>query len=339
MILRRRARGGFVLVATLWTLAVLAVLASYIDSVVAADVDRTWRAKQQLQGEMARRGVEASLLYLLATNRSNHRAWVVPGGSAESGARAAAGDGEAVELSVAGDIYAAPGGIRFFIQDERGLACVNLPESPLFAAALRHAGIDERTIARLVPRLRDYIDLDRDLRLDGAEHFDYARADLRPPANWYFSAPGEIKRVLGLDAALDDATWRRLRPLLTTRITIGYNFNTMRAELMAALLGGDAATLATLRERRSEVRIASLEDIARLTGRRPRVAAGEITPLPSPSLRIATWQSASGQRAVRGIMLTPTAQAPWRTEYFYSEPVDDHSPAVRQLQTPLLQSG
>ena len=51
---RPRNPDGFVLVATLWVLAALAVLAAYIDGVVAADVERAVKARTWLESELGR---------------------------------------------------------------------------------------------------------------------------------------------------------------------------------------------------------------------------------------------------------------------------------------------
>ena len=64
---------GFILVATLWTLAALAVVAGYVANVVESDVERAIATRHALQDELDRRSTEATLLYLLATTRMSHR--------------------------------------------------------------------------------------------------------------------------------------------------------------------------------------------------------------------------------------------------------------------------
>ena len=51
----------------------MAVLAAYIDGVASADIERAAAAKAALEQELARRSTEATLAYLLATGRMNHR--------------------------------------------------------------------------------------------------------------------------------------------------------------------------------------------------------------------------------------------------------------------------
>ena len=224
---RRPARmaAGFILVATLWTLAALTVLAAYMANVVESDVERATTAKQALEDELDRRSTEATLLYLLATGRMSHRGLVLetpqrftPPGENPPASR---GDGE---LTLGGEPFAGLGRARFALQEENGLASVNLPGEPQFAAVLSRAGVRREDLRWIVPRVRDYADLDDSLSLNGAERIDYARGNRPPPANWLLASPVELKRVLGIDGLVSDAQWRRIRPLLTARVAGRYNF-------------------------------------------------------------------------------------------------------------------
>ena len=332
---------GFVLVATLWTLAAQAILADGIDRSVAMDVERARLAKQSLQRQLDARSTEATLLYLLASGRMNHRALLLEEeqvfGSLDSPAPAAPAD--VGQLGIGGEPYFGLGEVRFSIQDEGGLASVNAPRSPLLAAALRHAGVPRSDIARMASLIRDYIDLDDLLHLDGAERLDYRRRGLPPPANFPMASPLELQNVLGAKRLIGPAEWRRLRPLLTHGFPLGYNFNTMRPAIAAALLGLDAEGIRPLLEERARRPVASLRRVGVLTGAYPALDPTLVTAAPSARLRIATWSAAGGIRSVLGIRLTPrAASAPWRKEYRYSEPVDVDSAEVRKPATPLLQS-
>lgn len=331
---------GFVLVATLWTLAALAILAAAIDRSVAMDVERARLAKQSLQRQLDARSTEATLLYLLTTGRMNHRALLLEEeqvfGDQDNPAPAAEAD--VAQLGIAGDPYLGLGEVRFSIQDEGGLASVNAPRSPLLAAALRHAGVPRADIARMMPRIRDYIDLDDLLNLDGAERLDYRRRGLPPPANFPMASPLELRNVLDAKRLIAPAQWRRLRPLLTHGFPIGYNFNTMRPAIAAALLGLDAEGIRPLLEERAQRPVASLGQVGVLTGVYPELDPLLVFAVPSVRLRIATWWAEGGVRSVLGIRLTPRGDSPWRKEYRYSEPVEVDSEDVRKPATPLLQS-
>ena len=315
---RPRSAPGFVLVAMLWALAALALLASYVDGVVAAEVERARLARDALQQELDLRATEATLLFLLATEQQNHRAVVLTAGE-----EAAAWERvPACELGVAGEAYAGVGSAAFAVQDEGGLVSVNLPGEPVLAELLRRKGVPQREAARIVARLADYVDVDEALSLGGAERFDYQRRGLPPPLNHHLPAPLGLRRVLGVDDALDAAQWRKLLPVLTARLPLGYNFNTMRPEAMAALLGVEEPALERLLTARAERSIASLGEVAALTGVWPDLDPTLVARVPSSSLRLGLWAPGAGSRTVVGITLTPGGQfAPWRKEYRYSEPM------------------
>ena len=198
MRLARRKAQGFVLASVLWVLAALAILAAYVDGLVAPEVERAALARHSLESELARRSTEATLVYLLATGRMNHRGLVWEEAQRFSDALAEGeylpddGDGE---LRLAGEVYRGLGGARFSLQDEGGLASVNAPGSPLFAALLAREGVARPDIERIVARVADYIDRDGDLTANGAEHDDYRRGGAPPPPNWIMSSPMELRRV------------------------------------------------------------------------------------------------------------------------------------------------
>ena len=330
---RPRHAAGFVLVAVLWALAALALLASYVDGVVGAEVERARLARAALQQELDQRATEATVLFLLATEQQNHRAVLLTAGDGASAfARQPLG-----ELGVAGQAYAGLGDTVFSVQDEGGLISVNLPGEPALAALLRQAGVPRQQVARAVARLRDYVDVDEALSLGGAERFEYQRRDLPPPLNHHLPAPLGMSRVLGVADAVDVRQWRQLLPVLTPRLPLGYNFNTMRPEALAALLGLEQAAVAPLVAARNERSIASLADVAALTGAWPDMDPALVSAVPSNSLRLGFWRRGAGRRAVVGITLTPGGvDAPWRKEYRYFEPMAWGTAVLAAPATPLL---
>ena len=313
---------GFILAATLWALVALAALASYMDRATDEHVDDARRAKLLLQAEIDRRGTEATVLYLLATNFVNHRALVHareqvftdPDEMPDEGF----GDGE---LGLAGEPYAGLGGVVFALQDEAGLVPINSPGTGALTVLLEHLGASPEAVARLTPRLVDYVDRDQLLSLDGAERFDYQQSGRAPPANWFLQNPMELANVLGADGLLAPGQWRRLRELSTPRLMPGLNFTTMPADVAVALLGVKPDKLGPFLEARRERAVVMPDRIRELTGRAPPVVRDEIIGFPQPMLRLSTWWPGGGARVVRGITLTPGAEdVPWRTEYRYSAP-------------------
>ena len=317
-------RRGFILAAILWALVALAALAAYMDQATDTHVENARRSKLLLQAEIDRRSTEATVLYLLATNRVNFRGVVLAREQEFLDPDVPIPDGFGYgELRFGGEPYAGLGGVVFSLQDEAGLVSVNAPDDPALQLVLRHLGAPDDAVARLMPRLRDYMDRNDDLGLDGAERHAYERAGLLPPANWFLASPTELNRVLGADRLLPPAAWRRLRTMSTPRLVAGRNFNTMPVEVVAALLGGiGQEALGPFLEARAAAPIASLAQIGDLTGQYPMLDSDALVPLPTPFVRLSTWWPAGGPRAVVGITLSPASEtAPWRREYRYSEPV------------------
>ena len=319
----RRDAEGFILVATLWVLAALAVLAAYIDGVVATDIERAVMAKRSLQSELDRRNTEATLIYRLVTGRMNHRGLIL---EEEQRFSNSLPDGEDLpdhgdgELWVTEEVYAGLGGARFSIQDEGGLASVYAPSSPPFAALLEHVGVAASDIERIVARVEDYIDTDSDLTLNGAEHYDYRQRGMPPPLNWIMASPLELRKVLGVDELITPTQWRRLRPLLTMQPAFGYNFNTMPPELLAAVLGLDERAIRSVLEEREKGPLMRLTRIAMLSGKHLDIDSMELRVFPSRFLRISIWHGGGASRILAGVRLTPFGDsAPWRKDYRYSE--------------------
>lgn len=331
---------GFVLVATLWVLAGLTVLASYIDGVSTANVERAIAAGDALQRELDRRNTQATLVYLLATNRKNHRALVVDNQQrfTELVDEALPEEGDA-EIALTGHAYAGLGEIRFSVQDEAGLVPVNSPNAPQLDAILRHVGVSTQDAIRVVARVADYVDIDTELSLNGAERFDYTRRSLPPPPNWLMASHQELKKVLGIEQIITDDQWRRLRPLLTMRQGVGLNVNTMPPELIAALLDADEKTVGDIIEERVAGPLWT-NRIMQLAGWHATLDPEELRVLPADHLRISTWHAGSA-RHVAGIQLTPYEDgAAWRQDYRHTAPPtdskEDASPPPRP-STPLLQ--
>ena len=334
-------REGFILAATLWALVALTVVAAYINGMTHDNVDNADRAKRMLQSELDRRSTEATVLYLLSTNRMDHRNLVIETEQRFTvDEQMLTGTGDA-KLSLASDAYQGLGETAFSLQDETGLVSINAPSEPLLPRVLESLGVPPRTIAGLLPRIGDYIDMDGVLSLDGAEAYDYAKAEIPPPANWYLTTAMELNRVLGAEGILDRAQWQGLRAMTTPRLLAAINFNTMPPEVAAAVLETDVDNLAGFLAAREEESLTHLDRIVELTGEYASVDSGLVATLPSVFLRMTTWWQHGGPRTVVGITLTPSspmapqAAVPWRKEYRYSEPAD-HRATLRQPQSPLF---
>lgn len=334
-----RTSQGFILVATLWILAALAVLAAYINAVAEANVAQAIGIKRAIDEDLALRSTEATLLYLLATNRMNHRGLLL-----EAEQRFAelspddlppVGDGE---FWMNGAVYQGLNGVYFAAQDEYGLVSINQPEAPPFAALLRWFGVGLADRSRLVGRIADYVDTDHELTLGGAERLAYQRAGRMPPANWIMATPVEMKRVLGMDLMLTASQQRALLPLLTSRPQAGYNFNTMPLEVAGAVLEVDREAAKAIVDQRLQAPIWRSLQLREFTGSAVDIPEDQILRLPSSFVRLMLWRPGQGGRWLVGVEMTPYGEtAPWRRDYQYWEPYAGQNPeAPPRLATALL---
>ena len=314
-------RDGFALVAVLWVLAGLGLVAVYVDGLVGGRVDRAMASKEGIARKLHRLGTHNTVVYLAVAGRTNHRALVLERQQRFTDDIAdneflPAGDGE---LLLTGKPYAGLGDMHFSVQDETGLGALNLPHAPMFGAAFQHLGVTPLGIRRLAARARDYIDLDSDLSVSGAEGLTYRRRELPPPPNWIMLAPLEIKRVFGAGEAIAPEQWERLRGLVSTR-SVGYNFNTMHPDVLAGLLRLPPEQTRAVLQARAEGPINRADQVASLTGRHLDISDEDILTAPSSFLRVAVWPKGGGARTVAGIHLTLQGDmVPWRTGYFYTE--------------------
>lgn len=338
-----RHSAGFVLVVVLWALAALAVLAAYIDGVATSRVEAARLAKRSLERDLDRNSTQATVLYLFATGRMNHRGLILETPQrfsdilTEDARLPDRGEGE---LHVTGRVYAGVGDTRFAVQDESGLVSVNSPYVPTFASLLRYVGIGRDDVVRLAARVKDYIDTNRTLQMDGAEAAHYLAQGKPPPPNWIMASPLEFQHVLGVEEIISAEQWRRLLPLLSMRHFVGYNFNVMHPEVLAAVLGIDRQRVQPLLDDREEQSISRLSYLAMRTGKYLDIDLSDnIREVPSSFLRISLWHEEDGLRTLAGVELTPSSDlAPWRIDYHYDEFATAHDARPPQtVATPLLQ--
>ena len=128
------------------------------------------------------------------------------------------------------------------------------------------------------------------------------------------------------------------------RPVFGYNFNTMRPEILAAVLDLDERGIRRVLEEREKRSISRLTTVALLSGRHLDIDEMEMRTLPSRFLRISVWHEDDGSRILAGIVLTPLGEkVPWRKDYRYLEPIrathDSGTPreTPRAVATALLQ--
>ena len=115
-----------------------------------------------------------------------------------------------------------------------------------------------------------------------------------------------------------------------------YNFNTMRPEVLALVLGLDERGVRRLVEEREKAPILRLSQVALLSGRHLDIDETDLLTLPSNFLRISVWREGDGSRILAGIALTPLGEsAPWRMDYRYRVPVSLPTGSSTPRESPL----
>jgi type II secretory pathway component PulK len=247
-----RDTAGFVLVATLFVIALLAIGAAYfagrIDSLRSAAFEQQSLAEAERDAFSSRQ----VLMHAMATVLRGTRGIDGPGGA----------------LVLDNRPYRLNDKTRIRVQDERGLLNLNLADERMLRRFLTIMGVPTERQGRLMDTLADYIDMDDLRRLNGAERQEYAAAGLPPPANSYLLTRDELGRVLGwrellaqLEAKGQPGAAARFMGNFSALRILGVNVNTAPRAVLAALPGIDPAKVGSLIDQR---RIQPFENPAQL---------------------------------------------------------------------------
>lgn len=314
---------GFVLVATMWVVAGLTLLAGFIAHLVDVNVQQAIESKEQLQFDLDYISTRETLFYLLASNSMNAK------GLAVMEEQAIADDVDSDEyfrmaqdvggITFDGRLYQGIARTRFSVQDEAGLLSINSPELSLFDIVLNHLGLDFVAKQEFLARLKDYIDADSELRIGGAEYYEYKLAQKPLPPNGLMLSIQEVENLLDFDRLLTAEQWALLAPLLTVRQATGYNFNLMPEKVLEVVLGSKDKAERVIEYRRTTADISNLRQIEAIVGEYLDIPEEDVRVLPSANLKIEIHDSKYGWYRVMGIQLLPFGEdAPWRVDYLYT---------------------
>ncbi|GAB3114793.1 hypothetical protein GCM10027217_46330 [Pseudomaricurvus hydrocarbonicus] len=190
---QRPVRGcqGVALVGVLWTMTLLAVIASGLTMVGRSD---TRLAADQIQSRqalyVAEGGLQLALLNLL--NRDANVRWLADGG--------------VHQLNLANAT------VELWVQDEMGKVNLNSAPYELLVKLFTGAGVIDAKASALADAILDWRDADDLRRLNGAEEQEYLNAGIGYSVrNAPFESVEELRQVLGIEPDIYDA----LEPLLT----------------------------------------------------------------------------------------------------------------------------
>lgn len=289
------AQRGFVLVATLWILAVITIAASYFAERVSRSIALAQQKQETTEQLVEFANTRAEVLYRLGTTKVSLY-----------------GLGDPPAIALDDRPYRGSGDDIVRLQDNRGLLNVNFLEQNMMSRLLGQLGVPIEKRDAMIDTLLDYVDTDDLRRLNGAEKSEYAALGLPPPANDWLASPYQLRNIIG---------WRDQPGLLesllrfvTTSRVIAFNPNTAPLEALASLPGASRETAAALIRMRKEKPLYTVGQLADFT-------AGMLDPdyflfYPGNSIRI-TQQSKKLPWAVQySLTLTPRSEsAPWRVDY------------------------
>lgn len=296
---------GFVLVATLWVLAVVAVVAVFFAERIGQARSLALAAQARTQALVDLSGARADVLYRIATTPVSLYGL---------------GNDPAAALALDDRPYRSVGDTLVQLQDNRGLINLNVVDDARLERFLGVLGVSTERRSALVDALRDYVDEDTLKRLNGAEAQEYAAAGLPPPRNAKLVAPLEAKRVFGW--AQTPQLWQNdaLQRLTTTGTSYSMNPNTAPWQVLAAMSNMTPEGVQALLAARKIGPIASAQQVTALTGV-PVVTdpmLTEVVVLPADSWRVTQQAPGMGWGWRYNVSLTPVSDfAPWRIDYFY----------------------
>ncbi len=248
---RARER-GFALVAVLWVLVLLSVIAAAFVTETRTEVNLARNAVENAKARaLAEAGVQRAVLALLAARRGSREGQEAEGpgeedfavfeGASGEGEREAAAIGAAGGLRVDGTVYAwrfAGAEVLISVQDEGGKIDLNRASEEMLEGLFVSAGLPERQAAALAEAIADFRDEDDERRAFGAEDEDYRAAGLEWGAkDAPFETVSELTQVLGLTREI----YQRVRPALTVHSRRARVERSVAPPIVLAALSGEEA--------------------------------------------------------------------------------------------------
>lgn len=251
-------QAGFVLVATLVAIAVIALGAAYF----AGQVDSLRNNARQMQSwaeaEREAFSVRETLMFAAAAGLRDE-------GGLNYANSVLATDGRPYRISET---------LKIFVQDERGLIGINTLDERLLARFLTSIGVPADQQPRLIDTLLDYMDPDDLRRLNGAEAAEYRRANLPPPTNDFLRTREQLRDLvawrdlvgkLAEAEAVSPGIQTRFLDLFSTARHFGLNLNSASGQVLAMVQGIDPARVPALLDQRKARAFTSLAQLAPYT--------------------------------------------------------------------------
>jgi type II secretory pathway component PulK len=295
----KRSQRGFVLALTLWILAAIAIMAGYFAERAQAVLHNVGSQQDEADALLAMSDARAEVLYRFATTPMS----LYGLGLTDT----------AIRLD--DRLYAFNDDTTLRLQDDRGLLNINLIGDETLTQVLRNMGVPVERQAGLIDKLRDYVDEDDFVRLNGAEVDQYRAAGLLPPRNKPLVSPQELNRVLGWRDLPDVAINRRLLDQLAVRGG-GFNPNTATRDVLMTLPGMTATGADAVIAQRNIQPLQGAGDLAAIAQIPPDVLGMMVMQFPADSFRLTLAGRHVNWMLRYNVSLTPYGdKAPWQIDF------------------------
>ena len=291
---------GFVLVLTIWILAIITIGAAYFAERVFGSIQLARQSKMATEALLEMSGTRAEILFRLGTTRPSIY-----------------GVGPTPQSAIALDNrpYRSDEGDIVRLQDSRGLINVNYVQPEMLRRLLGQLGVAAEKRDAMLDTLSDFTDTDDLRRLNGAEEPEYRALGLPPPPNDWLITPWQLKGIIGWRE--QDALWKdgKIFEVVTTARVIGFNPNTAPRDAIAAIPSSSpeiADNLIRLRANDPLTGTAQLGPIAAIVSS----MSDNVIFFPGPNLQLTQESDKIPWRLHCQIEITPSAdRAPWRIDF------------------------
>jgi hypothetical protein len=331
---------GFILAATLWTLAIMFIVVGIFHTYVQQKLQVGIQAKANLQHQLDRESTKQTMLYLLASSRMTLAGVTFQ----QAGAEARNEDGlisnrpVGDELFLDDSVYIGINDSLFNVQDGNGLISLNAANPADLIALVEKYETELVARTQLMSRLKDYIDANSLISLAGAEVDDYRRQRLMPPTNDLLRSEVELTRVMGWQAWLNKHPEIDIQNWFSVGRDPTLNLNTMPKALLIEYFGMREELADKLVTERKTNPFLSVSDFVQRTNLLIDLNDLKYRFFPSNHYKLSIWNKWGGQAQVISLQLTPNGlYGPWLVNYEYSvQRVNDNNEPLALRQTRLF---
>lgn len=348
----KRQQQGFILVATLWIIAFVAVAATYLNQWAGEAREQLLRQQQNAATEIEFQGTLATLLYLVNTHAINEYGVILnelssaPQETSPMETHLGFKRSQDDYIKLFDQAYQGLGESIFSLQDESGLIATNTlyPTNLQNLLGLFGLSMDERDAA--IAKLLDYEDLDDFHRINGAEASEYQAQGKRPPANRLLRTSWEMQNILDWDKYT--ALWQNNLPRLTSSSWDGFpNFNVSPKQVLQTSIGITRLDAEKIIQARNQSPLIGTNDIYQTINKPLGIDDLAYSSRPSNLLRVTLWHPLSGRMREIHLELHPPLvekvqslqlHRPWNIDYQLdiAQTNEQHHAQPKRLKTDLF---